>query len=167
MTLQVETYEENLNPLDNIEELLNDHNWVYSRMNDAELLVEVAGRHCNYRILFIWQEAMNALQFNCQYDLKINKDNLFLAGASLLDINESLWMGHFEVNRESMTPAFRHTCLLRAADSRTIYEVMEDLVDVSLAQCERNYPAFKILSMNQTTDAQTMSLAVMETIGES
>lgn len=167
MAGQVESYDEQLNPLDNIEELLTDNNWVYNRMNEAELLVQVAGKGCSYRILFLWQEGMGALQFCCQYDMKIDRKNLSIAGAALMDMNESLWIGHFEINRETLSPSFRHTCLLRGAPGNSIYDHMDDLVEISLAQCERYQPVFNILSMDHKADTQILSLAMMETAGES
>ena len=102
MTDQIELYEDaGQNPLDNVEDVLSDNNWIYSRMNDEELIVEVAGKTCHYKLLFVWQEHMNALQLCCQYGIKMKPENFQLAATALVDMNASLWMGHFEFSKET------------------------------------------------------------------
>jgi hypothetical protein len=86
-----------------------------------------------------------------------------------MSINEKLWMGHFEVPSDTKIPAFRHTCLYRGMQ-RTSAADLEDLVEIALAQCEKHYAAFYILSHandSRQINDQNLSLALMETIGES
>ncbi len=170
MENQVELYDRmNPNPLDSVEAVLSDHNWVYSRMNDAQLVVDVAGKSCNYRLLFVWQEHMNSLQLCCEYDLKIKELHLPLAAMALMDMNASLWMGHFELDRASLSPSFRQTCFIREHDQKRGYAHIEDLVDISLIQCERYQSVFALLTGegDGVIDADIISFAMMETAGES
>ncbi len=155
------------NPLDHVEEVLLSHDWAFNRMGEDELIVQVKGRACDYRVFFIWQEEMNALQFCCQYDLVIEKKNFKMAAEVLMALNESLWMGHFDIPKDTGIPSFRHTCLFRGLDQLINHEHIEDLVDISMAQCERNFAAFYLLSKSQYPDTQSLSLALMETRGES
>lgn len=166
MSMQTELDEAPLNPLDKVEEVLSDNNWVFSRMNDDELVVHVQGKGCDFRLFFIWQEDMNALQFCCQYDLVIKDQNFMDAARALMAINEKLWMGHFDVPKETGIPTFRHTCLIRGF-SNGGHESIEDLVEISLAQCERNYPLFHLLSTDPHPNEANLNLALMETRGES
>lgn len=168
MSVQLESYDvEKANPLDNVEDILNSHNWVFNRLNDSELMVEVAGKHCDYRLFFIWQEDMSALQFCCQYDLTISKNNHDAAAQALMSLNESLWMGHFDIPKDTRVPSFRHTCLLRGIDRGSAgSEHIEDMVDISMVQCERFYSVFHFLSSTEVANDQTLSLALMDTSGE-
>ncbi len=168
MADQIEIQEDNsVNPIDCVEDVLNDHNWVYSRMTHDELVVEVAGKSCSYRLVFVWQEHMNALQLCCLYDLSVSKQNLALAATTLMDINEELWMGHFEVRKETSAPCFRHTSLLRGTHGRNEYGNIEDLVDISLSLCERYQSVFHLLSEDNQLNPQILSFALMDTEGES
>ncbi|MGH1375881.1 MAG: YbjN domain-containing protein [Alphaproteobacteria bacterium] len=168
MTDQIEIHEDtSINPIDCVEDVLNDHNWVYSRMNHDEILVEVAGKSCSYRLVFVWQEQMNALQLCCLYDMSVAKQNLELAANTLMDINEELWMGHFEIRKETSAPCFRQTSLLRGHSGRHGYENVEDLVDISLSLCERYQAVFHLLSEDKQLDSQILSFALMDTEGES
>ena len=172
MTQQVQTEITNHadNPLDHVEDVLTNHNWVFNRMTDEELMVEVSGRSCKYRLLFVWQDDMSALQFCAQYDLNVQSDKMDEAAKAVMGINEALWMGHFEIPSDTRTPAFRQTCLFRGMGGGSHAEKIEDLVDISLAQCERYYAVFYVLAnaaSNDAMDGSDLSLAMMDIAGES
>lgn len=169
MTLNIDRASEVINPLDTVEELLTSNNWVFSRMNDHELIVSVKGKACDYRLFFIWQDDMNAMQFCCQYDMTLEQHNAVDAAAAIMSINENLWMGHFDLPSDTNIPSFRHTSLLRGVSDVGGIEHIEDLVDISLAQCERYYNIFRLLAQSNDNqmDGDTMSLALMDTVGKS
>lgn len=168
MAFHLSTFEEIINPLDCVEDVILEHEWTFSRMNDDELVVEVAGKACTYRLFFIWQEHMGALQFCCQYDLKIQKPCTQAASSALMKINEELWMGHFDILAENGVPSFRHTCLLRGVSCISESELIEDLIEISMAQCERYYAAFHMLAQSghSANDTKDLSLALMDPSGE-
>ena len=166
MRLQTQAPESIINPLDNVEDILTSNNWVFNRMTDDELMVRVAGKNCDYRLFFIWQEDLSALQFCCQYEMSVNEKNMHNAGKVLMYVNENLWMGHFDIPQDTKTPSFRHTCLLRGINNGDTSSHIEDLVDISLAQCERFYSMFHFLCNSTIANDQTISLALMETSGE-
>jgi hypothetical protein len=93
--------------------------------------------------------------------------NRDMAARVLSDLNESLWMGHFDIPRQTNIPVFRQTCLFRGAGRGDTTEHIEDLVDISLTQCERYQHLFDILSKSTQLDEQNLSLAAMETVGQS
>ena len=156
------------NPLDSVEEVLNDNNWIYSRMNSDELLVDVTGSVFSYRLCFIWQERMNSMQIVCQLDCTVKEKNLELAAEALMEINRAMWMGHFELNKNHLSPCFRYTCLLHDLNNEAlVYANIQDIVDICLAQCEQHQGVFQILSSDEPLDIQVLSLAMMETVGES
>lgn len=160
-----ESHDNALNPLDNVEEILNANNWTFDRMGDDELIVEVRGKSGSYRLFFLWQAEMSAMQFCCQYDLTIPKDNYATAAMTLMGINETVWMGHFDLPHENGKPSYRHTCLFRGMPEAGSQH-LEDMVDVALALCERYHPVFSLLSSSKPADTN-LSLALMDTVGES
>jgi hypothetical protein len=160
--------EDDSNPIDSVEDVLSANNWSFERTQNDELVVEVKGKSSTYRLFFIWQESMNALQFGCHYDIAIDESNLTEANKTIISMNQNLWMGHFDLPQETQTPIFRYTCMLRGAARSSAAELIEDMVDISLVQCERYYPAFHLLANeNNAANTQHMSLALMETVGES
>ncbi|MCB9976078.1 MAG: YbjN domain-containing protein [Rhodospirillales bacterium] len=167
MVSRTEIVEKGLNPLDSVEEILSEQNWVFDRTDDDCLTVQVKGRTCNYRLFFIWQKNLSAMQFTCEYDMVVRPENMVLASSSLMDMNEESWMGHFEIARKTHIPAYRQTCLMKGYEFHECSAYFEDLIDISLAHCERFYPVFHLLSCMQPANSEHLSLALMETAGES
>jgi hypothetical protein len=167
MTSSLELLEEENNPLDNVEDVLSANNWSFNRMTEDELVVNVTGRSGQYRLFFIWQDDMQALQFCAQYDLTVQENNLMSARVAISAINESMWMGHFDLPTNTCSPTFRYTCLFKGNASSAITEMVEDIVDISMAQCERYFSTFQMLSSANDVSDKNLSLALMETAGES
>lgn len=167
MVSRTEFTEQSLNPLDSVEEILSEQNWVFDRTDDDCLTVQIKGRSCNYRLFFIWQKNLSALQFTCEFDVSIRADNMALASTALLDMNEESWMGHFEIARKTLVPSYRQTCLMKGYEFHESTAYFGDLIDISLAHCERFYPVFELLSRKQPANPEHLSLALMETAGES
>lgn len=168
MSVQNDLLEESLNPIDSVEEVLSSNNWVFNRMNDDELMVQVRGKTSEYRLFFIWQQDMNAMQFCCQFESPVSRANYEPAARALLGVNEKLWMGHFDLPHDTMIPCFRHTCLFHGISRGAGSEQIQDLVEISLAQCERYLPMFSLFSnAGAAVDEQTLQLALMETAGQS
>ncbi len=164
---ELQPWEQAVNPLDCVEELLNANNWDFNRMTNEELVVTIQGKSCEYSLFFIWQDELEALQFCCQYELKIPNSARSKARSALTDLNESLWMGHFEITARSGHPTFRHTCLYRGMQGNASADNLENMVEIAMAQCERNYPVFALLAAGQGLNDQSISLAMMNTQGQS
>ena len=49
-----ETHSFTQNPLDIVEEIVNANEWAFDRASNEEMLVEVSGRWCTYRMFFYW-----------------------------------------------------------------------------------------------------------------
>lgn len=168
MTAHIEINEKNSqNPLDQVEEILDQNHWVYSRMDEDKLALSLSGNSSEYEILFLWDKSFNALQFLCQYDLSISAMNKEYLPKVLSDINTSLWMGHFELEHLTNAPIFRYTSLLQSSKDQAVVDLLEKLIDIGLTQCERYQHVFHILSSNMTIDPQMLSLAMMDVAGES
>ncbi|MCC7305818.1 MAG: YbjN domain-containing protein [Alphaproteobacteria bacterium] len=171
MSMQHDTSEDvvlrgEANPIDSVEEVLSSHNWVFNRMNDDELMVQVSGKACEYKLFFIWQEDIGVIQFGCQYEMPVSEDNFDRAARAVLQVNENLGFGHFDLPAESKIPCFRYTSFLQPS-SESNFGQIKSMVRMSLALCERYQHLFHILSLSEKPCGNTMELALMETVGRS
>lgn len=157
-------YEEMTNPLDGAEEILQTPDISFNRANRDELFVDAKGRYGNYRMMFMWDEIMGALQFCCEYGMTIADTNKTVASETVLNINSGLWLGHFDLPPETLAPTFRYTQLFRGMQANGIDHVQE-LIRIAIDECDRNYPVFIALSQSETPDADDLSLALMPVAG--
>jgi len=153
------------NPLDLAETVIMDRDWVFERPAEGELLAEVSGTWCNYRVWFNWQEASGGLTLSCALDTKFPKQMLFKIHSLLAVVNEKIWLGHFEINSEDATIVFRHSLLLREGVS-TNSEHLNELLDIAVSECERFFPAFQSVVWGGKSAAEALQMAVFDTVGE-
>jgi len=153
------------NPIDLVEEFVIAHDWAHDRASEEELVVEISGRWCDYRLYFVWQEELCAMHFSCGFDMKVPKGRRAPVYELLALANEKLWLGHFDLCAEDNSPAFRHAILLSGVPGAST-EQIEDLVDIALSECERFYPAFQFVVWGGKSPAQAIASAMIDPVGE-
>ena len=153
------------NPLDILEEIVSANEWLFDRANDDELIVELAGRWCHYRMFFVWQREIGALQFSCQFDMKVPDGKRADVNDLLAILNSRLWLGHFDLEPQQLTPLFRYTVLARNNKLPGV-EALEDLVEIALTECERFYPAFQFVIWGGKKPTEAMAASMIDTAGQ-
>ena len=166
MSTSIDLYSDVSNPLDNIEEVMANHDWSFERPSDEELMVHIAGKQGNYRMTFLWQEQYSAMQFFCEFDLEISKKRYDMTSRVLRNINENLWLGHFDVPEDTFVPYFRHTTLFRGMTHTSGTDHIADLLEVALAECEKYYSVFAMLATSTYLDDNLITLALADPDGE-
>jgi hypothetical protein len=161
-----EFFEDVSNPLDSVEDMLSGQDWAFERPHTDELSVTIVGRHAPYRMTFLWQEDYSAMQFFCEFDLSIPSSRRAAAAQALQMMNAGLWLGHFVINNETGAPTFRHTSMFRGQTQSSGAELVEDLVDIAVAECDRYFAAFNMLSCTPTHEDGLMTLALADAGGE-
>jgi hypothetical protein len=152
------------NPIDLVEEIVVANDWAHDRASEEELVVEITGRWCDYRLYFVWQEEISALHFSCGFDMKVPKGRRTAIYELLALANEKLWLGHFDLGEDN-SPAFRHAILLRGVLGASAEQV-EDLVDIALSECERFYPAFQLVVWGGKRAGEAIAAAMIDPLGE-
>jgi hypothetical protein len=163
--LSLETTAVAANPIDLVEEIVQANEWAHDRATDEEMVVEIGGRWCDYRLLFVWQREINAMHFTCAFEMKVPKVRRTAVFELLAAVNERLWLGHFDLTVDSQSPAFRQGVLLRGASGASV-EQIEDLVDIAVSECERFYPAFQLVVWGGKPAEEAVAAAMIDPIGE-
>jgi hypothetical protein len=153
------------NPLDLLEELVGANEWAFDRASTDELAVEIAGRWCDYRLYFLWQQDLGALHFSCLLESKVPVEKRREVAVLLGLMNEKLWLGHFELSSDDGTPMYRHTLLVRGAGGVSV-EQMEDLVEVALNEAERFFPAFQFVIWGGKDAEEAIAASMLDVAGE-
>lgn len=157
--------EEPDNPLDLIEGVIMDRDWVFDRTAESELLAEVNSTLCSYRVWFTWQEDCGGLTLCCGLDTKFPKKITQKIHSLLALVNEKIWLGHFDISSEDGSVTFRHSLLLRNGVNVST-EQMQDLLDIAINECDRFYPAFQSVVWGGKSPAEALEIALFETIAE-
>ena len=159
-------FDEITNPLDCVEDLLAGQNWSFSRNTPDELMVDVVGKRGTYRMMLVWHEEYCAMQFACYIDIAVPADRRDLMALALARINAGLWLGHFDIPEDTGVPCFRHTSLFRGQSGSSGADHLQDLMDIALNECERNYHTFTLLTDICDIDENQLNLAFVDVVGE-
>jgi hypothetical protein len=165
MSITAISHDTAANPLDIMEQIVIANDWEFDRRNDSEMAAEAPGRWCGYGLYFSWSHEVSAMHFTCAFDLKVPEKRRAALYELLALANERLWIGHFGMESEDGTPAFRHAVLLRGAPGASA-ESLEDMVDIAITECERFYPAFQFVLWGGKTPQDALAAAMLECVGE-
>ena len=165
MTAMLMKTDTSYNPLDIAELVVMDRDWVFDRPGDGELIAEVNGAWCNYRIWFTWQEDSGGLTLSCALDSKLPKQSVMKIHSLLALVNEKLWLGHFDISSEDCSVVFRHSLLI-SDGAGTSAEHLQQLLDIAISECDRFYPAFQSVVWGGKSAQDALAIALFETIAE-
>ncbi len=155
-------------PLDGVEDILGRQEWHYARLNRNEIFMDLRGQYGSYHILFLWEDDMAALQIGVEYHLRIADAAYQEACCLINEMNGRVWMGRFVLAGETMIPTYRAVHLLRHIQSgREMMNILEDLLTLTIDECDAHYPAFMVLASEKTHDEEQLALALMPVAGVS
>ena len=153
-----------LNPIDIVEEVIHGKKWSFSRSDDHELVADITSKWCQYRLYFTWSEQIRAISFTVTFDIRFPQSKYRSAHELLALINEKLWIGHFDITAKNGIPAYRYT-VLSLHENEMLHHQFEDLVDISIYECEKYYPAFQLVLFEDTEPINALSISTFDTIG--
>ena len=136
-------YDRMTNPVDLIEQVAASHDWPIDRSSDDELTLTVAGQWTDYHVSLNWREDLEALHLACAFDFKVPENRLPEIYRLIAQINEQLWLGHFDHWTEEGLIMYRHGLMLNGALATP--RQCEALLKAALEACERYYQAFQFV----------------------
>jgi len=154
------------NPLELVEELCESKGWKFVRVDNDLMTLTVQGTKVKYEICLEWQEEFSALLFACSMPVEIKDERYDDAAATIQEINENLWMGHFDLSNKGVFPTYRHTLLFRMIPSGIAVDIVQDTIEIAIAECNRFYATFQLIQAGDTRLQDNLNAAIFETVGE-
>lgn len=166
MNAPFELSHEDNNPLDMVEELARSRGWKVTRSDDLFLVVALPGQKATFEVAMEWQEEFSAILFSCSVPVEISEAHYEVAARALEQLNQNLWLGHFDLSNKNTYPTFRHTLMLRMIPSGIAVDIIADLFEIAIAECNRFYTTFQLIQAGDVRLQDNISAAIFETIGE-
>jgi hypothetical protein len=165
MSLTEYTGERQLNPVDVVERVAALNEWSFERAGDDEITISITGRWTGYQVAFTWMDDIEALHLACAFDLKVPERRRAEVLALISQVNEQMWVGHFDLWSQDGVVMFRHALVL-AGGVEASGRQCEVLLDAAIDACERYYQAFQFVVWAGTGAREAMNAAVFDTHGE-
>jgi hypothetical protein len=155
------------NPLDLVEELAESKEWKFTRTTDDFIVMTLPSDRGPLEIWLEWQEEFSALLFSCtMVAIEITDNHHETAARALEQINQNLWLGHFDLSTKGVHPTFRHTLLLRMIPAGIALDIIHDTIEIAQAECNRFQTTFQLVQAGDVRLHENLSAAIFETIGE-
>ncbi len=152
------------NPVDLIEQVATAHDWPCERTNDDELTLTVAGSWADYHVSLNWREDLESLHIACAFDFKVPDNRLGEVYRLIAQINEQLWLGHFDIWSLEGLIMFRQGLMLNGAVATP--GQCEALLRAALEACERYYQSFQFVVWAGKDAREALSSTMFETHGQ-
>lgn len=166
ISIPFEMSHEDNNPLDMVEELAESKSWSFTRHDDALITIILPGQKAKFELHMEWQEEFSALLIACSIPLEITESHHEMATRAIEKINQNLWLGHFDLSNKNKFPTFRHTLLLRMIPIGIAIDMVADIFDIVVTECNRFYSTFQLAQSGDVRLHDDLSAAIFETVGE-
>ncbi len=152
------------NPIDLIEQIAYRNDWGHERSSDDELTLIVGGTWTDYHVSINWRHDLEALHLACAFDFKVPDSKVSEIYRLVGQINEQLWIGHFDFWANDGLIMFRHGLPLNG----TLAGVgqCEALLKAALEACERYYQAFQFVVWAGKPSREALVSTMFETEGQ-
>ncbi len=158
--------DDDANPLDLVEDFVESKSWTITRSEDDIMIFTAPGAKVKYEICMEWQEEFSALLFACSMPISITAEHHDAAARATEQINQNLWLGHFDLSNKNTHPTFRHTLLFRMIPSGLAVDIVQDVIEIAIAECERFLATFQLVQAGDNELQSNLRAAVFETVGE-
>ncbi len=157
---------ESNNPLDLVEELVEARGWTFERTDDEFIMIDLPGLKAKYEVCMEWQEEFSSLLFACSLPIEIQPAQYEMAVKTIEQINQNLWLGHFDLSNKGKFPTMRHTFLFRMIPTGLAVDIVNDVLELAIAECNRFYTTFQMIQAGDVGLQDNLHAAVFETVGE-
>jgi len=152
------------NPLDLVEQIAARNDWASERSGDDELMLSVAGQWTDYQVSLNWRNDLETLHIASAFDAKIPDMRLPEVYRLIAQINEQLWLGHFDVWTREGLIMFRQGLMLNGALATP--HQCEALLRAAFEACERYYQAFQFVVWAGKDSKEALASTMFETEGQ-
>ncbi|MEZ5776299.1 MAG: YbjN domain-containing protein [Hyphomicrobiaceae bacterium] len=152
------------NPIDLVEAIAADEQWGFERAADDELTMTIAGTWADYHVSVNWRDDLEALHVASAFDFKVPDTRLTEVYRLLAQINEQLWLGHFDLWKDEGLLMYRHGLVLSGAEATR--RQCEALMQAALEACERYYQAFQYVVWAGKEAREALTHSMFETEGQ-
>ena len=152
-------------PVDIVENLAMLNDWSFERSAEDEISISVSGGWTDYNVTINWQDDLETLHLACMFELRVPDVRIDEAYRLIAQINEQLWIGHFDLWSREGALMYRHGQLFVGGSDPTA-EQCEALMQTAIETCERYYQSFQFVLWAGKAAEQALEASLFETVGQ-
>ena len=160
-----ETYiEDDIHPIDIVENLACRHEWDFDRISEEQIAMAVEGQWRTYSITLAWSPYDETLRLICTFEMDPPADKLDRLYEVLNLINDQCWAGAFTYWPEKKMMLYRYGLVLSGGQVAGSDQI-DTMIGAAITSAERYYPAIQLALWGDQSPAQAMQVAIAEAYG--
>ena len=164
MSLTDQYLEDDIHPIDIVENIASYHDWEFDRIEENQIAMAVQGQWRTYSITLAWSGVDETLRMICTFDMAPPAERLPKLYETINAVNETSWAGAFSFWAEHNLMVFRYGLVL-AGGQYASAEQIDTMISNAVLNSERFYPAFQLSVYSDETPQQSLQVAIAEAYG--
>ena len=164
MALTEQYLEEDIHPIDIVENLAAYHDWDFDRISDEQIAMAVEGQWRTYSITLAWSGYDETLRLVCTYEMDPPQDKVQPLYELLNLMNDACWVGAFTYWADQKLMVYRYGLALNGGQMASPEQV-DTLISTAVMAAERYYPAIQLNVWGNRTAKESMQVAIAEAYG--
>ncbi len=155
---------DDLHPIDIVEGLAEHHDWAFDRIGDDQIAMAVVGQWRTYSITLAWSAYDETLRLICTFEMEPPAARMDALFEMLNSVNDLCWSGNFTWWEEQRLMVFRYG-LVVSGDQMVGADQLDTMIGNAVANCERFYPAFQLVTWAERRPEDALQVAMAEAYG--
>ncbi|XDA99191.1 YbjN domain-containing protein [Sulfitobacter sp. LCG007] len=164
MALSEQYLEEDIHPIDIVENLAAHHEWDFDRISDEQIAMAVEGQWRTYSLTLAWSAYDETLRMVCTFDMEPPEEKTGELYHLLNLINDQCWAGAFTFWPDQKLMVYRYGLVLAGGHIASA-EQIDTMIGAAVMSAERYYPALQLLAWADRTPQQALQVAIAEAYG--
>jgi len=164
MSLSEQFFDDDIHPIDIVENLAAHHEWDFDRIADNQITMAVEGQWRTYSVTLAWSDYDETLRLVCTFEMEPPEEKLPQLYHALNAVNDECWVGAFSYWEEQKLMVYRYGLVLAGGQVASA-EQIDTLISAAVLNAERYYPAFQLVVWGNRTTKDALQVAIAEAFG--
>ncbi|TMM55423.1 YbjN domain-containing protein [Sulfitobacter sabulilitoris] len=164
MALSEQYLEDDIHPIDIVENLAAHHEWDFDRISDEQIAMAVEGQWRTYSLTLAWSAYDETLRLICTFEMEPPEDKIGGIFELLNHINDQCWAGSFTYWAEQKLMVYRYGLVLAGGEVAGPDQI-DTMIGAAVMSAERYYPALQLLAWGDRTPKDALQVAIAEAYG--
>ena len=156
--------DDDIHPIDIVENLAAHHDWDFDRIGDDQIAMAVEGQWRTYSLTLAWSAYEETLRLVCTFEMEPPKHKLPELYELLNAMNDQCWAGAFSYWSDQQLMVYRYGLVLAGGQVASA-EQIDTLINAAVSNCERYYPAIQLMVWGGQPPREALQVAIAEAYG--
>ncbi|MEP0156569.1 YbjN domain-containing protein [Pseudophaeobacter sp.] len=156
--------DDDIHPIDIVENLAAHHDWDFDRIGDDQIAMAVEGQWRTYSLTLAWSAYEETLRLVCSYEMEPPAPKIPQLYELINLMNDQCWAGGFTYWADHKVMLYRYGLVLAGGQSASPEQV-DAMIHAAVSNCERYYPAIQLTTWADKSPHEAIQVAIAEAYG--